>query len=257
MKKLTGAVLFLAVANLLAVAGLVVWLWASDRLNMDRLREVRAVLAPTITQVKAERAAQEAKAKEDAAKAAELARRSGPPLGVEERIELSAQQRELLAQQEARAREEARQVQVQLDARRAELAEMSRRLEQAEREFAESRKRAQQEADDEQFKLAVAALEAQRPRDAAGVLMTLLGADAGAGGGSLGGAGMAPAAAQMDLAVRYLLGMQDRTRTKVIAEVYKQDPRLATQLLEGIRLKGAATLATPGGPDVDPTTQPR
>lgn len=251
MKKLIGAVLFLALANLLAVGGLVGWLWAGDRLDLDRLREVRAMLSTTVTQAKAQKAEAEARAKEDAVKAAELARRSGVPLGVEQRIELSAQQRELLAQQEARAREEARQVQVQLDAKRAELAELSRKLAQAKDDFQAQRERAQRETDDEQFKLAVAALEAQRPRDAAGVIMTLIGADPGSA------TPVAPSGGQMDLAVRYLLGMQERTRTKLLGEVLKQDQRLATQLLEGIRLKGAMAPATPGASDADPNTPPR
>jgi len=251
VRKLLGAALFLALANLLAVSGLIGWLFFTDRLDMDRLRSVRTMLAPTITQTKAQQAELEAKVKQAEIEAAAKARRLGAPIGVEERIELSSQQREIMAQQEARAREEARQVQLQLDNKRADLADLARKLDQARLEFQQQRERAQAETTNEQFKLAISALEAQRPADAAGVILVLVGAQPGQ-----------PTLAtippeQLELPVRYILGLQERTRSKLLAELIKTDPRLATQLLEGIRLKGAPAPMTPGGPAGDTNAQPR
>ena len=42
----------------------------------------------------------------------------------------------------------------------------------------------------------------------------------------------------MQLAVRYLDAMDDKHRTKVMAELAKADPKLAADLLERIRKQG-------------------
>ena len=43
---------------------------------------------------------------------------------------------------------------------------------------------------------------------------------------------------QVDQVVSYLNAMQERTRTKIIDEFIKSDPKMATDLLERIRTRG-------------------
>ena len=53
MKTLLKLVLVLAVANLLAVAGFVGWLFASGRVDGDRVTRVRDIFRPTIAEEQA------------------------------------------------------------------------------------------------------------------------------------------------------------------------------------------------------------
>ena len=48
MKTLWNVLAFMAVVNLLAMAGFVGWLWQSQRLSVDRLEQVRELLKLTI-----------------------------------------------------------------------------------------------------------------------------------------------------------------------------------------------------------------
>ena len=86
MKTLWLALSVLAIANLLAFLGFVGWLKMSDRLDGDRLKAVRTILAKTIAEEKSE--ADELTRKEAAAKAeADEAERKGrPPLTASEQL---------------------------------------------------------------------------------------------------------------------------------------------------------------------------
>jgi len=88
----------------------------------------------------------------------------------------------------------------------------------------------------EMFKKALATYEGLKPAASASMLLQLM--RPGGGTGALDNAGA-------DQAVAYLNAMEDRTRTKIIAEFQKQDPALAAELLE--RLRTRATLAAGPG----------
>ena len=60
MKSVWNAISIVAVANVLALLGLVGWLYSGDRLSVERAREIRAKLSTTLT---VEKAAADAKKK--------------------------------------------------------------------------------------------------------------------------------------------------------------------------------------------------
>ncbi|MCU0689025.1 MAG: hypothetical protein MUE97_04710 [Phycisphaerales bacterium] len=241
MNAMKNALLFLALVNLLAIGGLVAWLFGSGRLNADRARQIRVMLSTTIAEQATKDAEAEAKRKADEAAAAEKARRAGTPMAADEKIDEARDERDLLDQQRARAREEARQLQTLLEGKRAELEAVNREVTEAQRVLADAKQEFQNTVGDEQFAAAVDALQAQRPAMAASVLKTMLEAPAPAQAELT-----THARAQRSLVVKYLSAMDDAKRIGVIGEFAKTDPRLAGELLEAIRLRGTPT-AQAGG----------
>lgn len=222
MKSLWIILSTLAIANLLAMGGFVGWLVASKRLDAERLRAVREVLVTPIPEAAAAAAAKEAEAAAAATKEAEEKRRQGTPQSAEAAIAADRAKADLQTQTIARLREEMRQLQGQLarerealDARHAELDAREKRLEAKVAEVART-------AGSEQFRQALATLEAQKPPAAKQMLQAMM------QGGE----------AQREQAVAYLAAMEERGRNRVIAEFGKEDPRLAAELLEALRTRG-------------------
>jgi hypothetical protein len=239
MKKIWNIVAVLAIANLLAIGGFVGWLAATDRLNMDRLRLLRETLKPTVAEQNAMEAKATVEAEVKAKAAAEAARRGGVPESSGQKIEDRRQTQDLLDQQLVRMKEEARQLKEQIQSKQQELDRQSATLEAARREFDQRQAEWKQLSQDEQFQQAVGVLEAQKPADAAKVLTAILdtpplpqNAD-----------NAAPARNKRDIVIRYLAAMADRTRAKIMAEFIKTDEKLAADLLEDLRKRGAETTA--------------
>ena len=65
MKALITGLIVIAVANLLAIGGFVGWLVQSDRLDMERVRELRQKVSVTLTQERADKAEQATRATGD------------------------------------------------------------------------------------------------------------------------------------------------------------------------------------------------
>lgn len=237
MKRVWNVIAVLAIANLLAIGGFVGWLAATDRLNMDRLRELRETLKVTVTEEKAEEARVSAEAAEKAKASAEAARRAGAPESSGQKIEDRRQAQDLLDQQLVRMREEARQLQVLIQSRRDELDRQSAALDAARKDFDQRQAEWKALSEDEQFQQAVGVLEAQKPADAMKILTAILdapplpqNADAAT-----------PPRNKREIVIRYLASMGDRTRAKIIAEFVKVDDKLAAELLEDLRKRGAET----------------
>src|SRR4051812_3877874 len=114
MKKAWTAITVISLANLLAMAGFVGWLVKSDRLDMDRMRHMRVVLAKTITQEKSEEDAAKAKTAEDK-KALEVAKLAAkPPLTAAERLSARVEANEIDNQRAERLKREVQDMQRQL-----------------------------------------------------------------------------------------------------------------------------------------------
>lgn len=241
MNKFKNAVLFLALTNLLAIAGVVGWLWSSGRLNIDRARQIREMLTPTIAEQAAKDAELAAKEKAEGIAAAEKIRRSGAPESSVERIEAARDARDLLEQERTRLREEARQLQVLLDGKRGELEGLNKEVAAARAALADARKQFEDTVGSEQFAMAVAGLQAQKPKDAASVLSSLLNDPAPNEADQ-----PMHAKQQRALVVKYLVAMDEEVRGKVLAEFVKTDAKLAADLLEAIRLRGAPGVAAGG-----------
>ncbi len=220
MKFIWNILSIVAVANLLALLALVGWLAASDRLDMDRMRSVRAALATTLTDDRTRLEAEKKTAEAGAKAAIQKAALGAPPVTAAERLNLKLEQGRADVQRAERVRKEIE------DLRRALLLERERldrdiasfRAEKA--SFEDQRARLAGGIGDEQFQKTLTTLEGLKPDKAKAALQPLL--DEGA----------------IDQVVAYLDGMQDRTRTKVIDEFIKGDAKLASDLLQRLRTRG-------------------
>lgn len=224
MKSLLTIISAIAIANLLALAGVVGWLRMSDRLNMDRVHLVRRAFTRTI--------AEEKRADSEAAKAAEQARAAAaeaeriakPPVTAAETIEAQRGDEDQELQVLQRKQREIESLRSALSTQLLSLERRERDLEAAKAAFERSRTETAKMSEDRQFREALSTLEGQKPRDAKQVLRALI--DAGS-------------RAQ---AVAYLSKMDEGKRSKVMAEFVKDDPSLAAGLLESVRTRGTPAL---------------
>lgn len=230
MKSLWTILTVVALANLLMLLGLVGWLAASDRLDAGRLYAIRKVLAPTRAQDRAEDESAKLKAADDARAAEQAAKVGIAPVSTAERLSLKLESSDMDRQRDERVRKEIE------DLRRSLLLERERldrdagafRAERA--AFAAERQRIKALDGDAQFQKTLTTLEQLKPDKAKVALQQLL--DSG----------------QIEQVVAYLDRMQDRTRTKVIDEFLKGDPKVAADLLERVRTRGVEPRVASGPP---------
>lgn len=235
MRRIWTMLSVVAVANLLGLGGFVGWLVASDRLGMERLREIRAMLAQTHAQQAAREQAALDKSQAEAPDGRGVALSSADLVSLRlEGIEVDRERRERLA--------------TEAEALRQALANQERVLREQREAFERERSAFEQEQarvkatdGDAQFRKAVKVLDGMRPGDAAEIIRAILG---GEGDPLAGGAPPGDADAQlprnvgMDRAVSYLNAMQERTRLKLMTELAKDEPVLAADLLERLRTRG-------------------
>jgi DNA repair exonuclease SbcCD ATPase subunit len=232
MKSLWIAIVSIAIMNVVAIAGTLGWLGATDRLSRDRLAQLRKVFSPTIEAEKQEEVKKQAEMKRADEEKAAAERLAVPPTGAAERIEKLRESDEHQSAIAVRQRQE-------LETLRTELAKMMADLDGREKKLAEDRagfdadrRRIAELESSKQFKDALATLEGQKARDAMQMLRSMLGKPG-------------------DQAISYLARMEEGKRSKVLAEFIKEDPNLAADLLERLRTRGtgtgtAQTQASPG-----------
>lgn len=242
MKMIWNALSVVAVANLLALMGFVGWLKADDRLNADRARAVRAVFGQTLTEEAAEAA--KAKADQEAVEkaAAEAKRKDQPPLTAEQRVALRLEATEIDRQRMERLQREVEDLQRGLATERTAL-DRDRAAFLAEKSAFEAASAATRRAlEDGQFQKTLGVLSTMKPKDAVGLLTQMLkGASfaptsqppALAAGGAA--STEADAAAGEEQVVSYLDAMDEKPRGRIMTELAKTDPMLATRLLGRIR----------------------
>ncbi len=255
MKALFYAIIVLAVANFIATVGFVGWLVQSDRLDMDRMRALRERLSVTVTQ---EKAAAEAEAKkvEEAAKAAEAAAKAAkPPLTASEQLAARLEATELDKERLARLRRDVESLQQRLADQTAQLAKERADLAEERRLLAGMNSQSVDKVAQEQFVKALNVLSSLKPAAAKSLLSQMLSgqapdpaaAAAAAAAPSANGRSPAPVQAQSDAkaqaermrkVVQYLDAREDRVRTSILGEFAKDDPAMASQLLEQLRDKG-------------------
>lgn len=232
MKSLWTIIAVLALANLLAVGALVAWLGATDRLDRERVLAVKQILVDPVPVTKAKQAADESKAKDDAKKAAEEAKLKRQPTTSEQEISVRMDEIEIDRQRAMRLRSEASLLQKSLaeqiasvETRLKSLADEKRSLESAQKSLAESGGGAQ-------VRKVLSTLESLKPAQAKTTLKQLM--DSGSDG-----------RAQV---LTYLDQMDEGVRAKIMNEFVKEDPKLAAELLEGLRTRGQAPKPTPPAP---------
>lgn len=231
IRTIWTALSFLAVVNLLAFVSFGGWLWSTERMSVERLREIRDLLA--MTTAESEAAAAEADADRAALVEAadERERGESPPGASDRRIRQARLIREEEAESRRRLSDFAAQRQAELDAAFAQLAQDRAALE-AERQAWEDATQADRDRRrDEQFTKTVKLYEASPPKNAKQWLQNLV--DAG----------------QTDQAVAYLDAMNARSAKKILSLFKTEDEAsLATELLERLRTLdlGEVEQETPG-----------
>ncbi len=256
MRTLWNALCVVALANLLALVGLVGWLRASDRLNMDRARELRTMLARTIAAEQAEAAQAQAMAEAERKKQEAEAKARRVPLTASEQLAARLEATELDEQRLKGMRSEVdalqqtlREAQEKVKAERATLDADRAAFEAAKKSHLES-------TTNEQFQKTLAVLQAVKPAEARAILGELL-APVPTGGGSTpipteGGEvvdasrkveAVDPLKKGREQVIAYLDAMDAKSRTKILTEFLKSDPKLAAGLLEDLRQRGQVASA--------------
>lgn len=255
MRKLGTVLSIMAVANMLALAGLALWLKATDRLNVERLRAVRDVLRPTIAEEHDARKKEEERLAREQAEAEERDRLERPALTAEQQLAIRLASTEAEWQRRQRFEREVADLRTALDRERAEFEAERASIESA-RAAAQAEAEARAEVtSSEQFRKAVGVLEAMKAPEAKAALLEVMRMGPATAIGSLSaGVGSADDFSEEGLsrAVLYLDSLQERTRAKVLSEFLKDDPKLAATLLERIRTLGAATPPPLSGREASP-----
>lgn len=264
MKKLWTILSVLAIANLLAMLGFVGYLKATDRLSMDRMRELREKFTATVTQDNAKKAQAEADKKAAETKATEEAKASKPPLNAEQQLATRVELSQLDQQRLQRLREEIEGLRKTLASERADLDRRQAKFDADQKAFADQVAQFTQSAGDEQFKKTLGILQSVKAKEAKAMLTEMLsgfGTDAAAapalGANTPATAAQTPPANSADQrtigafdarygrAARYLNAMDERARTKIMSEFAKDNPKLAVDLLEALRKQGEFVAQAP------------
>lgn len=260
MKSVWLVVSVLAVANVLALIGVVGWLQASDRLDAARVEQVRTVFAKTVKESAAEAAAVKAAADVEKAAAEAMEKAVRPALTAEERLHARVEVTEIDRQRAQRLSDENVALQRSLSEKLVQLESLKAQIETAKQDFEQLTSKTRETVGNEQFKKTLGVLEALKPERAKVALKEImLAAPRGSGdpasqprpsslgegptGGTL--ASNSPANVAIDAnapgkaqVVSYLNAMDEGMRAKVIQEFLKDDPKLAAELLEKLRVRG-------------------
>lgn len=237
MKKLWSVLSFMAIVNLLAILGFVGWLSSTQRLNMDRVRAVRGVLAPTLAEDAARLAEEEAKG-EEATKAAALATKlAKPPMTAQEKVAVRLDATELDTQRYKRLQADIEAMQASLRAQQDKLIADRRAFEEERTAFVKARTDVEGKAKDEQFKKTLAVIEGMDSKTAVLTLKQMMGATDDAAAGA-GGGGGATKVADIGPGVTYLNAMSAGKRNELLGTLARTDAGLAAKLLDGLRSFG-------------------
>lgn len=266
MKTLWNAIAIFAIANLLGFAGFVGWLIKSDRLNADRVREIRIKLSQTISTEQAKKAEEEAKLVASTKELEKAKKENRPPLTAEEQLSARMEATEIDKQRAERLRSEIATLQASLGAERAKLDSERTALESDRDIFQKAIGSKVTKIEREQFEKTLGILSSLKPSQAKIAFMEILSGQStpvnaavpavpelAAGGSASVPAGdpavtnpSGPAVTEKGLyeSVELLNAMDDRVRNKIMAEFVKDDPKLAAQLLEKIRVRGKIASAS-------------
>lgn len=222
MRTIWNALSFMAVANMIAILGIVGWLVAGGRVDRERVHKVRAVFVETVAEERS-RVEQEEAARLAAEQQAEAdaKAREGAPIPVADAMDMRVQRNADEEQRLERLRKEVRMLQEAIARDQRKIDADIAALEQRERAFNALRDEIKKTEGDKQFKKVVAALEGMEAADATTMLTELLGRG------------------QESQAVSYLNAMQDRKRTAILNElVATGQAGVAADLLERLRTRG-------------------
>ncbi len=232
MKSLMKLITVLAIANLLAVAGFVGWLFASGRVNGDRLARIRDIFRPSIQEEI--RLATEASQREESATrlAEDNARLRELPISSSEQIVAASRFTDRATLAMRALEEQQSRLQGDLLTREAAIKEredaLQRRQQEWERSIADDKVR----QTDEQFRKAVRLLESAPPKQGREWILELV------------------RAGKIDTAVSYFDAMNP-AKSAALLKAFKGEgeSKVATDLLERLRMLGLESEIGTGSTD--------
>jgi len=216
----------IALANILALAGFVGWLSATDRLNRDRVEKVRSMFAKPVSIETAELQAAaivEADANLQSAAAEKLVQ---PPIPAGDRLAQDRAETELATQRMLRRQREIDDLGSQLLRRQDELDRREKDLDERILAFDAQKKKYLEIEGTSQFQTALATLEGLKAREAKAMLESMM------------GQGLE------NEVIAYLAKMDEKKRSMIVSEFAKEQPSVAADLLERLRTRGVVTADT-------------
>lgn len=220
LRAMWAIISVMAVANLLAILGFAGWLTASGRLDSERVERLRVMLAET-TDEERDRLDEEVA---DAAEQAEIDRAAARvgtlPLPSEDKIRTGDRIEEVARQRFQRLERETNDLFASLRRERQELDQIREEFEAERDAWQVMRDEVEERESSEQFRKAVSLLGSVKADQAKAMLISII------NGG------------EIDQAVAYINALEARAASKVLASFEKDDPNLAAELLERVRLLG-------------------
>lgn len=234
MKKVWTAILILLFANTFAAAGFLSWLVVSGRIDIQRLTYIREMLGETVEQEKARLAAEEAQLQESLA-AADDGIPDGPSRTASELVAMRLEATAVDRQRIERLRREVEDLQRKLRRDQSMLDSQASDFKEQREAFRAMRARLAEIEGQEQFRKSVELVNSLKSSDSKALLDVLLNEG------------------RQEQVVSYLDALEDRTRSRIIAEFIKDGQQdMAANLLESLRLRGLEPVADgdiANGPD--------
>lgn len=233
MRNLWTIVSVMALANLMALGGVVGWLSATGRLDRERVDALKEMLAETPeereTRLAAEAAEEQARQQEVQQLRDRVETLMTSPMTAEELVRLQQEATMAADQRMTRAMRELEDLRNLLARERQETDRLAEAIEMQRAAFEARIAERDNLLGQEQFRTAVDTLQGLRAPSAHNVLMAMWDGQAEPAEGELDGRA---------IVVEYLRAMDDRQRNKVLAEFEKNDASLAAILLERLRTDG-------------------
>ncbi|MFM2164962.1 MAG: hypothetical protein RL325_1399 [Planctomycetota bacterium] len=221
MKSLLKLVLVLAIAHLLAVAGFVGWLFASGRVDSERIGRMREIFAKPVAVEAKEAVEAQAKADEQAADAEMMRKLRELPLASADRVDNGSRSDERIELGLRAFEDKTRRLREELKKDGDTLEQQIKAFEKRQKDWEASIAADKQRETDEQFRKAVRLVESMPPKQARSWILELVNSG------------------KTETAVAYLDAMTGAKASNLLKS-FKGDEevKVATELLERLRMLG-------------------
>ena len=221
MNSFLKLIIVLAVAHLLAALGFVAWLFASGRVDGERISRVREIFSTTISDEKRARAEEESKAADLAADDELLRKLRELPLASADRTDTDSRASDRIELGLRTFEDKTRRLRDELKKDGESLDQRIQSFEQRKSDWEKSIAADKQRVTDEQFRKAVKSLESLPPKQAREVVLELVRTN------------------RMDTAVAYLDAMTSSKASNLLKSFKsEEETKVATELLERLRMLG-------------------
>lgn len=210
----------LILGNIAGLIGFFAWLSTSDRMSVERLEAVRAIFVPTIAEERAEAARLEAEEAARQERLLELGRPGTAPVDADAVMKLLSERDETERARYEREEASIRSLREALVNERSALQREQEQFEAAVDAFESRRRELAEREGSEQFSKALKIYSLSKPDEAQAMLSALI------------------AQGETDQVVSYLNAMKPDLSQKIIASFTADDPALAAELLERLRVYG-------------------